>query len=484
LTGGNETLWLIIAGAPILFALWFVIFMRWTRGIELLLLYMPFAGAVTLWLAPNPAPLLFKDFMFVIPLYLAVAVINPQALRHATIPPVLTALAATFAIIVLLQLFNPRLPKLMVGLIGAKVWLFYLPMLYVGAAALRQPGGLVRILRLMTVVSVVPFVVGLTQYALANTMGYSEAIELFYGAAAQGATQGYSQFDFGAALYRIPSTFTFVAQYSGYCLAMIAVTYALTRLDPNRHWRVFARGVFALAIVAGLLSGARGNFVFIPFLLALIYVLDARITGGVAALVLLPAFLLAVLWFAGYDPLEIFGATQTLMGDYSAGLVLPSLTESVQKFPMGLGTGMNTGPARYVLSPAELSAISAFGYESYYAKAVVELGIPGFFVVLALFAAVIFYGFKAHLAVRDRRLQSCSAALLAFLALISVHGLKGWLIDMDPVNVLFWLFAGMLLKLPVLASQGAARPAASSLAARLRRGGGSIRWSSRARPPA
>jgi len=484
-SGQSDMLWLVILGAPLLLVLWLLTFTHWRRGLELLLVYMPFAGAITLWLAPNEAPLLFKDFLFVIPLYLAFALVNPQDVRQAPIPTALTVLIGTFAVVVLLQVFNPNLPKLMMGAIGAKVWLFYLPMLYIGAAAMRRREDLVRIMRLMTAIAVVPFAVGLVQYVLANAVGYSEALQMFYGDAAEGATQGYAQFDLGAALYRIPSTFTFVAQYSGYCLAMMAIAYALGRVDPNRGWRMLAHGVFVLSIVAGLLSGARGNFVFIPFLLALIYVLDARITGGLAALALLPTLLLAVLWFAGYDPLAIFGTTQTLMTDYSAGLVLPSLTESVQKYPMGLGTGMNTGPARYVLSLAEQSAIAAFGYESFYAKAVVELGVPGLLIVFALFGTLMLYGFRAHLVVRDRRLQSCSAALLAFLVLISVHSFKGWQIDMDPVNVYFWLFAGVLLKLPSFAAQAAPRVAVgATLAARLRRGGGSIRWSPRVRPRA
>jgi len=87
--------------------------------------------------------------------------------------------------------------------------------------------------------------------------------------------------------------------------------------------------------------------------------------------------------------------------------------------------------------------------------------------------------------VRDRRLRSCSAAFLAFLVIMMVHSLKGWQIDIDPVNVYFWLYAGILLKLPRLVPEPAYETTAgSTIERRLRRGGGSIRWSSRARPRA
>jgi len=480
----QETIWLIILGAPVLLAAWFAIFTRWRRGIELLVLYMPFAGAIALWMTPNPAPLLFKDFLFVIPLYLAFVLVSTSDIGRARIPPAVVALIGAFAAIVALQVFNPNIIKPMIGAIGAKVWLFYIPMIFVGAAAIRGVDDVVRLLRLIVAVAVVPASVGLIQFSLANIVGYEAAIGLFYGAAAEAATQGYSQFDYGAALYRIPSTFTFVAQYSGFCLSMVPAAYALSRLDPVHWWRNFARLVLALIIVAGLLSGSRGNIVFIPLMLVLIYMTDARLSGLLAAVLLLPTFMLAVFWTAGYDLLAIFGISETLVTGYGSAVVLPSIVDSVQKFPMGIGTGMNTGPARYALNLAEQDRF--IGYESLYAKAVVELGIPGLLILVALFGTLAYYGLRAHAGVRDRRLRSCSAALLAFIVIMMVHSLKGWQIDIDPVNVYFWLYAGILLKLPGLATAPAyqATTAGSTIAARLRRGGGSIRWSSRARPRA
>lgn len=480
----RETIWLIILGAPLLLAAWFAIFTRWRRGIEFLVLYMPFAGAISLWMAPNPAPLLFKDFLFVIPLYLTFALVSTSDISRARIPPAVVALIAVFAAIVLLQVFNPNIAKPIIGAIGAKVWLFYMPMIFIGGAMVRGVDDVVRLLRLIVAVAVVPATVGLVQFSLANIVGYETAIELFYGAAAEAATQGYSQFDYGAALYRIPSTFTFVAQYGGFCLAMIPAAYALSRLDPSRWWRSFARAVLGLIVVAGLLSGSRGNIVFIPLLLVLIYMADARMSGLLAVVFLLPTFVLAVFWTAGYDLLAIFGISETLMTGYGSGVVLPSIVESVQKFPMGIGTGMNTGPARHAFSLAEQDRF--VGYESFYAKAVVELGIPGLLILVALFGTLAYYGLRAHARVRDRRLKSCSAALLAFLVIMMIHSLKGWQVDLDPVNVYFWLYAGILLKLPRIVPEPAHETATpdSTIAARLRRGGGSIRWSSRARPRA
>ena len=43
-------------------------------------------------------------------------------------------------------------------------------------------------------------------------------------------------------------------------------------------------------------------------------------------------------------------------------------------------------------------------------------------------------------------------AVVAFLVWNLVYGIKGQYMDFDPINVYFWLFAGILMKLPALES--------------------------------
>ena len=50
-------------------------------------------------------------------------------------------------------------------------------------------------------------------------------------------------------------------------------------------------------------------------------------------------------------------------------------------------------------------------------------------------------------------LHACSAALLAFLITMALNSFKGWLVDLDPINVYFWVFSGVLAKLPFLDSR-------------------------------
>jgi hypothetical protein len=454
--------WLVIVGVPTAFAVWLAILANWRHGVLMLLAYLPVGGAVSLWLWPNTFPLLFKDILFVGPVYATLFLFATRELRGVPVPRAVTVAMAALGLIVLLQLFNPKLDNILVGAVGAKVWLFYLPLVFVGAAAIRDRGDLVRILRVFVAAAVVPCAVGMAQWALSNSIGYRAAIELFYGAAAAAATQQFGRFDFGTDLFRIPATFTFAAGYSGFTLSMLVPTYALIRVDPSPAWRRFGRVMLAVAIVSALLSGARANFIFVPLLMALMLALDARLKGVVAGLLLLPPFLLAVLEVSGLRLDAIVSGTGALVSHYKSDLIIPAVIDAMRTWPMGQGSGMNTGAARHVMSSIAAQRFSPV--ESYYARAIIELGIPGFLVLVSLFLAMMLRGVSCLAATGDRAHRSCAAAFLAYTLVIVFHSLKGWQIDADPVNVYFWLFAGILFKLPRLeASPATSRVGTSEL---------------------
>ncbi|MBT6118261.1 MAG: hypothetical protein HOH66_10385, partial [Rhodospirillaceae bacterium] len=261
---------------------WFYVILNWRRGIWGLCLYMPFGGAVALYLHPSKLPLLAKDLVFVVPAYIAFFVFNTRLLRQAPIPQGLLACMGAMALIVLLQTLNPGILHWMVAAIGAKVWLFYIPLIFMGAAFLRTQDDLVRFLRVMVGIAIVPCMIGLLQWFGSATFGYQETITAFYGDRAANATQGFASFDYGGDYYRIPATFTFTSQYFGYTWAMIVMAYALMRIDPSANWRRFSLLMMGVFMVASVLSGARSALVFVPILLILIVFLDQRIKGILA----------------------------------------------------------------------------------------------------------------------------------------------------------------------------------------------------------
>lgn len=426
-------------------------FFRWHLGVYGLLLYLPVSGAVTLWLKPTSleavGPLL-KDLIFVLPLYGGFLLFGLGQLRGVRIPwPVVVALTL-LAMVALLQTMNPGLINILVAAIGLKVWLMYIPFLLIAAAWLTSFDRLVFTLRLLMVISLLPAVVGVLQWGLSAAIGYQAAITMFYGEAARGATQNFGGFNYGGEFYRIPSTFSFVAQYFSYILAMMVPAMTVALADPNPRWRLYGRIALGILIVAGFLSGARASVAMLPLIVGLVFVIDGRATGALAAAVLLPLALLTTLFLAGLDPLQVIGTTGELAIDYSQTLVVQGVMDSLASYPLGLGTGMSTGPSRYALPEGEQLPL----IESFYAKSVVEFGVPGLIVVLLVFATVIGAAWSARKQLIHPFLRTYGAAVLAYCLLIAINSSKGSILDIDPANVFYWFYVGMLLKLPYLES--------------------------------
>lgn len=430
-------------GVLLVFIFWFAILKRWQRGVVMLLAYLPFAGVVTLSFYPESYPILFKDFFFVIPAYLAFWTVGRDKSSPVRVPQAVRFAMLALAVLVLAQSFNPELENLMVAAIGAKIWLFYLPLVYLAFELIRTRDDLVRLLRLMVALTWVPCTVGIVEWVASMSFGYQETMYAIYGDAAEGATQNFAVFSVGGEFYRIPSTFTFVAQYFAYTLAMVVPAYALSRLDDSGFWRQVGWATMWLAVLASFMSGARAAYLFMPMLLFFIYGLERGFTGAFKIAIMLPPVLFAALYFAGISPGALFDLMRELLFMYSSDIAVQGLEDAIDIAPLGTGTGMNTGAARYALADPE----SMIGIENYYAKAVVELGVIGLMAVVGLFIALLVRGYGIQRGLRDPGLRSCAIAILAFLAMMVLNSFKGWLIDLDPINVYFWLFAGILLKL-------------------------------------
>ena len=424
----------------------------------LLVSYIPVAGVVSLSLQPSQLPLLFKDILFVIPSYigftLALATQPSQRVALRVPIPVLVVLAS-LAGLAMVHALNPQVQSWLVAAIGLKVWLFYLPLLVLAGALIDSLEDLLRVLRLMVALSWIPCLVGLSEFVGSSAFGYETTMRAIYGEAASGATQRFQSFEFGAQLVRIPSTFTYWIQYGSYTLSMIVPAYALWRIDTNPRWQRVAGISLGLLVVAAFLSGAKVNLLFVPLLILMIYVLEGRVAGVVGVLAVLAVLFVATLSLSGIDLEALVQMMGRLLKRYLVELVIEGFRQSLSEAPLGLGTGMNTGPARYAFT----DATTFRPFENYYAKSVYELGIPGLVLIVLVFGSLATCGWQIHRRLGRSRLRGCSAAFLAFVVVMALNSLKGWQMDVDPINVYFWLFAGVLLKLPALVWQEPSSPA-------------------------
>ena len=426
---------------------------RWRWSLYLLLAYIPVSGLAGLALHPDTGlGVALRDGLFVAPLYAgffagAAAARRPVLFRGAPV-----AALALLVVLVLAQALNPSIPEASVSLIGTKVWLSYIPLLFVGYHALRDKRDLSRILAIMSIAAVVPVAVGIV-VAILLYAGYTDFVYGLYGPAAKEATQGFAELHIGeAVLRRVPSTFTSGAQYYAFTISMIAITYAWwqgaeSRVSPR------LRGLLVLLVfVACFLSGTRGAFLFAPFLVVLIVLLHRGALGRVIQVAAASAVALAaVVTVTGIGAQALLGnALQRAFFNLDLSLI-QGFTKTFEVAPFGLGTGTDTRAVRYQIPDAELFALFGGAWqESWWVKAAIELGALGLILVLILFGTLLVRAWRIHWSLRDPQLRAVSAALLALFIWMMVYGVKAQYVDFDPMNMFLWLTLGMLLKLPAL----------------------------------
>ncbi|MBV8770936.1 MAG: hypothetical protein JO166_01220 [Deltaproteobacteria bacterium] len=443
---------MLVAGFPLVLVVWAAILSRWRRGLELYILYTPFSGAVELFLYPASWPVLIKDLLFAVPAYIGFAMSGEFALAWSGLPRSVGALAFLFVGIVLVQALNPAGPGLLATLIGLKVWLFYLPMLLLGRAYVRDRTTLLRLSRLMNCLIWLPCSIGVLQWLLSLVLGYQYTMSLFYGAAARAATQGFASFNVG--LIRIPATFAFPTNYLNYILCMFVPVLGCTSIEADRRWRKIRTVSLYLLCVGGFMTGVRSAFVMIPLMLFGFYMLRRGAVGAIGACLLMSCAFALVLSITRIDVTGLYQMEADLTQHYSreqAGEV----TDALRLTWVGRGVGTDTGAARFVAD----DQAEFIGFEGYYAKAVAEMGIAGCAIVIALqVALLLWWAARRREQTWGTAVQPYPDAIAMLFLMFLIYNYKGAVIALDPANMLYWLFGGILFSLP----QVMKRPAGAS----------------------
>jgi hypothetical protein len=418
---------------------------KWRFGLYGLLLYLPFAGMVSLMSGQSTLGLLAKDLVFVVPLYISFFAFYANDARKATLPPLMYVPMLMIALLVVFESANPAIPDPLIAAIGAKVWLLYMPLAFITSAAINSEEDLRWFLRFNVIIGLAPIAIGLLQLIGIQTIGVESTAAALYGSSL--GENDYGLFgnlgEYGS-LYRINSTFSAEGQYYIYTLVLVAMSATMAISDPVRKWRLCAMAILLVAIVGAFLSGARGAVIFVPIVLVPIMLLSGRIAELLLLGCVLPVLYVAALTAAGIDVEMVVndaaGFTTYYAEEYGWNMMLGVLMDN----PLGAGTGMNTSAARYAFGPL---GPQWAGVENYYLKAVYELSVLALPAVLLLLWLPIVEGVKLAASSLSTEVRRCAAGFTGFFTLVALLSVRAWPLDVDPVSVYFWVFAGVLFKL-------------------------------------
>jgi hypothetical protein len=245
-------------------------------------------------------------------------------------------------------------------------------------------------------------------------------------------------------LIRLPGTFSDPWQWSWFLVSSSVISYAASFSDPQKRWRVAGWVAMVLVFLATLVSGQRIPFLLVPLFYLVLFIATSKhkqklpLKLGILGLISLLAVTLNPFiqerglnfldrWLYS-SPIDFVGNQMQWMFNY------------VQLFGFGLGTA--SSGARHLAGKEGIRLI-----ETYYAKLLYEIGIVGFIAFMALVTILCILTFKAYLKVKNAALKHWGLCIWIFLLFISYNPYY-YPLSVEPVSVYYWLFAGILLKLP------------------------------------
>ncbi|BAT56485.1 unknown protein [Nostoc sp. NIES-3756] len=442
-------------------------------GLIAFLIYVPFGGTITYYIGNSPILQLAKD-AFYFPALIAIW----QACRRQNLPLIVprairTPLFILLGVCLLTLLFvngaqqfsppdsgpfrqaNNGIP-LGMGILGLKVLIGYLPLIGCVYYLMKDKKDFLFISRLQVVLILICCGLGILQYLLLLT-GICEGTRYASGDALFKATLEARCYIGGSLVYspdqgmiRLPGTFVAPWQWAWFLIASTFLAFATGFSDPSIIWRLISLGSMAGIFINAVISGQRIALVLVPVCFVILLVLTGQI-GNLKRFIPIGAGLAVLLGIAMFtNPTVVQERLDSLTSRWEASppqdFIVQQFEDSLRSSDSILGNGLGraTNSAR-TLGPTRL-------IETYYPKLLYEIGIVGTLAFLALVSTISFVAFKTYRSIKNRNLRTYGAALWVFVLFIS-YNTYYYPLDVDPVAVYYWFFAGILFKLPEIDKQ-------------------------------
>jgi hypothetical protein len=420
--------------------------------------YLPISGTVTYALGGSPILQLAKDAIFY-PALGAVFLFCQTYKQPFIIPPMLKTpllIWGTFLMAVLLfvngtqQLSASGEQPILLGILGLKALLGYLFLITCIYYLIRTKQDLYFVLRSQVVVIIICCGLAFLQYMMLRTGRcegtVGEGAELFKASLDARCLVG------GSLLYapeqgqiRLPGTFVAPWQWGWFLISSAFFTFGTAFSDRALIWRIIGLISMAMVFVMAVLSGQRIALALVPVVIILLLFMTGQILNlkrflpiGIGL-----AILLGIL--ATQYPEVVNERIASFQSRWQAappqefilGQLRWALNEQEGFFGRGLGRATN---AARIFGETVL-------VETYHSKVVYETGLIGLLLMLVNYTVLVIATFRAYRSIKDPSLRGYGASMFTFVLFISYFPYY-YPLDVDPVNVYYWLAAGIALKLP------------------------------------
>jgi hypothetical protein len=428
-----------------------------------LLIYLPFGGTITYTIGNSPLLQLAKDAFFIPALIGTIQYCRRERLPFLIPKQLMPPLGILFAYCLLVLIFVNGSQQMVatgveqpfaMGILGLKVLIGYVPLIVCAYYLIRDKKDLHFLIRLHVVLILVCCGLAFMQYTFLKTGRCAGTVST--GAGLFRASLEARCLVGGSLLYspeqgqiRLPGTFVAPWQWGWFLISSGFLSFAAAFSDPSFLWRNAGLSAMATTFILSILSGQRIALALVPVTTVILLVLTGQVANlkrfipvGIGLGLLLSIAMAA-------NPEVVQERIESFQSRWDAS---PPQEFIMRQFEfvasragfLGKGLGRATNAAR-TLGDAEL-------IETYYPKVMYEIGPLGVLAFLVLVTTLTVVTFKAYRSVRDRSLRSYGASFWVFILFIS-YNTYYYPLDVDPVAVYYWFFAGVILKLPELDRQ-------------------------------
>lgn len=461
---------IILAGGAIAVA----ILNNWRHGVYFFLAWLLFEDFARKFLGNNMAIYFAKDILL-LAVYLSffAAYRRKEKDLQAFRPPFLLVLVV-FAWFGLMQVFNPASTSFFYGLLGMKLYFYYMPLLAVGYAMINSEAELRRFfhvnLGLMLIIAALGIVQSVAGPTFLSPAVIPEDIRLL------SETYRVAPIS-GVAVYRPTSVFVSAGRFADMLIVtwMFALGFSGYLLLRHRRGRLFAFLALAVAAAGCVMCASRGLFMWslgsaVVSIIAFIWGapwrqgealrairIAQRMALGVAfAMVLLvlvypePLVNRLAVYSETLDPRSPVNELVYRTRDYPLANFVSAF--GYERWPYGYGIGTVSLGGQYVSRIFHVRP-PIIGVESGFGSLILEFGIVGLILWLVMGKAVLLSAWKVV-----RQLKGSPWFPLGFMVFwyafllllpLTYEGIQAY--EDFVLNAYLWLSLGLLFRLPTLA---------------------------------
>jgi len=419
--------------------------MNWKFCFKLIFFIIIFEGALRKWFLPGASDFLYfvKDFIF-LGTFIGFSFTGPKNKYLNKQNSSMIIMITFLTLWCIAQMFNPRLDSFFIGLYGIRVYILYIPIIWMIPYVFKTQDQLCGFLKKYLLLSIPICILGFFQFFSSP----SGILNKYVGSGDEvGRIATFGGFELSN-IVRITGTFSYIAGFTFYLLFCFCMIMALLTAEKSKGWRYIYIIEATLIFMNTLMTGSRTPIILISFVCIGYILYNRKEVFRILRKIWIPALLLLIVFFIYFNSILTSFSNRIESADNLGSRIgsefdISSSAEEAGFFGFGIGSTQNGKPSLLrLLNIPENAEIPSF--ESEMSRITLELGLVGFAIWYVLRIVIVLALFKSFRILKSPVLKNL--ALMGFL--IHLFTITSMVVTVPTFIPYFWLIASFVYLLP------------------------------------